>query len=1377
YKVYLMGNGTVIFEADTVLAAEGNATVLKPFETYNFSVFGLDPESQYGIYITADVPASDNQMHSFQLQTAYLTTTDVDLTPPLWVYTYPSVGSIEAVAARLEAGINEPGLVFYAVALASSSSAELETVPSVVDCAAGYFLCDKIAVAEGYEAVWADITGLTSESEHVACFVAEDEGGYQCGNQGGSFIANRQNATVCRSFSTLDNTPPNCTCGAGSSPTSAPAVSAVTQEGFALLVQPGEGGHAQFLVVNASIAAQVTDADVFDWLRSNELLVEPAELRAAEGASPSGALEGFAAPASGNASYDSACSPLPLAVRGLAPGTAYTVFVGVQDTALPAANWQLCAAVNVTTTALSPPPPLPPPPQPQPPPPLPPPPYSCDNRSSFTARARPVISLQTSAPGFALSPSTSPSASPDGTFSRSFGFFNSRSLGSPGRAVVTLGGSALAGGTSAIFRSSPKPVVAMAAIVQTVRVYVDRSQMYVRCQVRDAEGRVVVDKSALAIVALVSLDATGEEREVTCGNVGSDGTSTCSFELAADWFSTSSSRTATVWTEARYSGTAVVRTEDVTVALDRAAVQSTLSGAGMRMAVPQGPQWVAEQVPLSSASKAGEEFSLVITANTGGRALAGWRITVSYNAELVEYRSLTQFDQLWSTATDEGQVTIVVSSISSQASPADLKGDEVDIVRVNVRARNVAGAGLQPAPGNTSIFTDVFQLEVLDMNDDANSEFVNDEDGLVVDMRDGGTASGSLGLRSMAVAGVYGYPRTPTDLANSAPLTSSGSCSRTTCTLPLTSRSVNTRDITTVDISSQSTCTPVGAAAASVLSVSSCQATAGASHTRGASVTVQSSVTSVEYGSFSALIPLVVWYPQAVSVTPEDFTLDRIDGLHRADACGMPVYQSTPLSASCTWGGTGLPNVTGLDVTPLVTFTTSQPGVARVDEAALQGVAAGSTSVGLQASFAALQPATVQVVNGTVRVTMLEAVAVSGVDFGDWTPDNSPSIDPAEAEATAHVELLQELLKEADSASVVVYATFSDGTVADVTDEPDIEVTSLYPDSLNITQEPWGVYVPFQGTSRSGTLLRVQWSRPAECGGGMVSAGDGCATVELPAPVSATCTATQSRITRPVDAAAACPANVATTSSMTVRLTFDDGTSADYTVDPRTEYRMLLGAELVTVDKGSSSVVAQVWENSTSGTGAATVEAYFPVFGNPSLTCQVQISVVEASAVAVVNTYHFDPSQTSSTNPLLELKVVECTPSQWQQAYIKMQLTLSDGVIVDVTRHASYTSSNPAVIEVGETATSSTSCGRRPNQYLLIAASVGASDIQGTFEGLQSAAWAMTVTADEATTTALTWTTSWSTDTTFAELQGSSKTLRARATFADGTRAQRVAST
>eukprot|EP00854_Cymbomonas_tetramitiformis_P022438 gene22438-27076_t len=353
-------------------------------------------------------------------------------------------------------------------------------------------------------------------------------------------------------------------------------------------------------------------------------------------------------------------------------------------------------------------------------------------------------------------------------------------------------------------------------------------------------------------------------------------------------------------------------------------------------------------------------------ANTGGRALAGWRITVSYNAELVEYRSLTQFDQLWSTATvnaDEGQVTIVVSSISSQASPADLKGDEVDIVRVNVRARNVAGAGLQPAPGNTSIFTDVFQLEVLDMNDDANSEFVNDEDGLVVDMRDGGTASGSLGLRSMAVAGVYGYPRTPTDLANSAPLTSSGTC------VPgaggqweLQAHAHRALAEATAHVELLQELLKEADSASVVVYATFSDGTV-------ADVTDEPDIEVTSLYPDSLNITQEPWGVYAVSVTPEDFTLDRIDGL---------------------------PNVTGLDVTPLVTFTTSQPGVARVDEAALQGVAAGSTSVGLQASFAALQPATVQVVNGTVRVTMLEAVAVSGVDFGDWTPDNSPSIDPAE---------------------------------------------------------------------------------------------------------------------------------------------------------------------------------------------------------------------------------------------------------------------------------------------------------------------------------------------------------------------------------------------
>ena len=87
-----------------------------------------------------------------------------------------------------------------------------------------------------------------------------------------------------------------------------------------------------------------------------------------------------------------------------------------------------------------------------------------------------------------------------------------------------------------------------------------------------------------------------------------------------------------------------------------------------------------------------------------------------------------------------------------------------------------------------------------------------------------------------------------------------------------------------------------------------------------------------------------------------------------------------------------------------------------------------------------------------------------------------------------------------------------------------------------------------------------------------MSTGFGCVSVDMPTPVSATCTATSTRITREDDPAALTPVGITTRSAIAVSLKFDDGSEIDYTTDNRTEYLVTAGADLLQVDRTDSRV-------------------------------------------------------------------------------------------------------------------------------------------------------------------------------------------------------------
>ncbi|KAK3242510.1 hypothetical protein CYMTET_47799 [Cymbomonas tetramitiformis] len=942
--------------------------------------------------------------------------------------------------------------------------------------------------------------------------------------------------------------------------------------------------------------------------------------------------------------------------------------------------------------------------------------------------------------GFPQGSTTSASAS----FSRTFSTFSNRIPSTSGNVEVYIGGTSCAGGgldssfstdQSPAFTTATKQAASISLLLRTSTIYVDSYYISAQYYVRDEDGRPQVTTSGITVNLVMTAGSTSLSSACSSPS-SSTGAATCSYTsngLSSE-FSTSGNVTGSVKVQVLYSDAVVAESSSLTLTLGAKASHTALSEPNMVITMPYSPRF------------GGDSFTSQVLARTttsGGTeyVLGSFNAIVYYTSSILTFSSLSGDSKYASPTVNsgtDGVVNVVVSRLSSSTTDADVTGTAVTLFTVTFSLVSSATVGTS---------SNVLSLSAYSMVTTANVEFASQKIGQVDDAHGGAQTQGQLTVTELAQVGIYAYAA-QAELFNTAYL--DGTDVTSSITVKRVYNKYGESDTTTT----AATC--LGLADATVATLSSCDMVLTSSQSAGES----SLSVSVTDGTYSTSVRFRVWFPSSITVMADDAELNAVTGAKQASSCSSSLYQGTELAATATWGGSGLTSVANVDVTCLVSFESSDSGVASVSGTTATGIALGTATVSISGGASGLSASTsVTVTDTVVTVSVLSAVLVTGATWSGV--DSSVSLAPSTA-FTAQTTFVQSLTAEEDSGPIYVFAHFSDGYWQEVpsADGSGVTVNSSYSSALTVSMESFGS-ADFKGTvpdspssADSEQLLTATWTD--SCDSTTIASGFGGVTVALATPTSATITASPTKISRSSDGAANSPINTATSSTLTVTGTFDDGTSKDFTLDSRSTYTVTSGGALVEVTVGTSSVTASVIDG-TADFGSATIEVSFPTYAS-SITATVTVTVIGTSSVALSsNPYPTYSGSSSFTESVLSL--VQCT-STYQRAVLTATATLSDGTTHDVLSESSYAISQTSGLSV------TASNGR------VVASADGSYDVTATYYSVASTAFTYTVESNRVSVTSLTHTTSWSGSnfpTTFYAVKDSTKTLSVTAVFSDGT--------
>ncbi|KAK3235409.1 hypothetical protein CYMTET_54389 [Cymbomonas tetramitiformis] len=962
-------------------------------------------------------------------------------------------------------------------------------------------------------------------------------------------------------------------------------------------------------------------------------------------------------------------------------------------------------------------------------------------RHSFATYLRTVLRLTSTSAAFPQGSTTSVAPS----FSRTFSTFNNRIPSTSGNVEVYIGGTSCAGGGldssfstnhSPTFTTATKQAASISLLLRTSTIYVDNHVISAQYYVRDEDGRPQVTTGGITVDLVITAGSTSLSSACSAPS-SSTGAATCLYtsNVLSSEFSTSGDVTGSVKVQVLYSNTVVAESSSLTLTLGAEASHAALSEPSMVITMPYSPRFggdsITSQVSARTTTSGGTEY-----------VLGGFAAIVYYTSSILTYNSLSGDSKytspIVSSGTD-GVINVVVSGLSSSTADADVTGTAVTLFTVAFSVVSSATIGTS---------SNVLSLSVYHMVTTANVEFARQKTGQVNDARGGAQTQGQLTVTELIQVGIYAYAA-QAELFNTAYL--DGMDVTSSITVKRVYNKCGESDTTTT----AATCS--GLADATVATLSSCDVVLTSSQSAGAS----SISVSVTDGAYNTSVPFRVWLPSSIRVTADDAELNAVTGARQASSCSSSLYQRTELSASATWGGSELTYVANIDVTCLVSFESSDSGVASVSGTTATGIAVGTATMSISGGASGLSASTsVTVTDTAVTVSVLSAVLVTGATWSGV--DSSASLAPSTT-FTAQTTFVQSLTAEEDSGPIYVFAHFSDGYWQEVpsADGSGVTVNSSYSSALTVSTESFGS-ADFKGTvpdspssADSEQLLIATWTD--SCDSTTIASGFGGVTVALATPTSVTITASPTnKISRSSDGAANSPINTATSSTLTVTATFDDGTTRDFTLDSRSTYTVTSGGALVEVTVGTSSVTASVIEG-TTGFGAVTIEVSFPTYAS-SITATTIVTVIGVSSVALSsNPYPTYNGSSSFTESVLSL--VQCTRT-YQRAVLMATATLSDGNTHDVTSESSYAISQSSGLSV------------TASNGIVEASADGSCDVTATYYSVASTAFTYTVESNRVSVTSLTHTTSWSGSnfpTTFYAVKDSTKTLSVTAVFSDGT--------
>ena len=321
-------------------------------------------------------------------------------------------------------------------------------------------------------------------------------------------------------------------------------------------------------------------------------------------------------------------------------------------------------------------------------------------------------------------------------------------------------------------------------------------------------------------------------------------------------------------------------------------------------------------------------------------------------------------------------------------------------------------------------------------------------------------------------------------------------------------------------------------------------------------------------------------------------------------------FEAAYLSAYAALTLDGMNAITVVDLSNIVTFTSSNPQIVSVSGRNAQGLALGSVSLSYGVS---LLNVSVSVVNTVASVVQLVSYAYSGASV---IPTTLSVTELSTSVVSVQPQL--QLTAELQTAKLVTYAQDDDGVWTDVSRSPRLTLASINPADLNVsnTGTDWQLIVPVGASTVSGSMPIIQGTWTDSCRTVLTSSGYGFATSNLSVPIAIVVTATVSTLVRPGSPAATTlgiPSSTQLTVTVTYRSTTGGLSYKVFTTDKRTVYSTTFLAASGTL---SSSALLALNSSVGAGTaGNATVVVTLPTYSAASgLSGVITISIVDVNS-------------------------------------------------------------------------------------------------------------------------------------------------------------------
>ena len=292
-----------------------------------------------------------------------------------------------------------------------------------------------------------------------------------------------------------------------------------------------------------------------------------------------------------------------------------------------------------------------------------------------------------------------------------------------------------------------------------------------------------------------------------------------------------------------------------------------------------------------------------------------------------------------------------------------------------------------------------------------------------------------------------------------------------------------------------------------------------------------------------------------------------------------------------------------------------------------------------------------------------------------------------------------------------IYANFDDGTYEDVTS--DAALSSLRPASVSVVVDgddgSKGLLVEVGALKVCYPVLEASLS---VCGVA-IDKGTGVVMLDMPDAVSVSVSPSSTKIAKSGDGATAIPFSVTTEVSLSVTVSFDDGSEKSFSSDSRTDYRVVDdGSETMVELQNGNSLVVLPSALITAESAVVSVFVSFP--GVFALNATASVTVVELASMALGTQPY--PTVGGFSGDVEVLKLVSCS-GVYQRLEVTASAALSDGTqqtALNFYKRVVYTSSNTTIAAFASAPSwSGLMRGLLPLQ-------VGSTTITGSFGGLNA---------------------------------------------------------